>query len=297
MPASSLLRSAPHALDLPTYEGSGQCVHPDVIQIGGTCVPHRLLMAMEPYPHAQSAFENPSILGSDDGINWCVPAGVVNPVVPAPTRQGSWHSDGDLLLTREGRLFLYYRYNSGRGETTLLLQKTCDAVKWSAPDRLCTFPVSGRFASPAVVADDETYSLYYVDTIDEQVKRVTSRDGIDWRTESTVFAFDAAWHLDATRAGEWVYLLLNDKRSLFLLRSCDHRNWWILDEDGWRTYRAESTGVRPWPLLSPTSGAWDDALIYRSSLLVESGGLRLWYGAKSTANVWRVGYTDGSIPQ
>ncbi|MBA3458618.1 MAG: hypothetical protein H0T46_01550 [Deltaproteobacteria bacterium] len=68
----------PH-LEIPTYDGSGQVVHPDVLFDG-----YRYLLAYTPYPFSNGRFENPSIAISDDGLAFREIAPGVNPIAPAP---------------------------------------------------------------------------------------------------------------------------------------------------------------------------------------------------------------------
>jgi hypothetical protein len=293
MGKSNLLTRAASPLRLATYDGSGQCVHPDVIGIARAFYGRELLMVMEPYPYGDDYFENPSLLVSDDGLHWLLPEGLSNPVVDPPPRRGAWNSDGDLLIDQDHRLVLYYRYNSGRGETTLFRKTTLDGLHWSEAENIFTVPVSGTFASPALVRVGARYHMYYVDTLEHRVKLAISEDGKRWEGARTLFSFKHAWHVDATYSGEWVYILLNDKKSLFLLKSADQRTWSILDRGEWRLY--SRLGDFPQPILGPSEHSWDDGLIYRSTLLVENDVLRLWYGAKSTNNTWQVGYVDGPL--
>jgi hypothetical protein len=110
----------------------------DVVRIDRAFYDRDLLMVMEPYPNADKWFENPSLLASNDGLHWLVPEGVSNPVVEPPPHRGAWNSDGDLVISGDGRLFLYYRHNSGKGESTLLRKETADGVHWSAPQIIFT---------------------------------------------------------------------------------------------------------------------------------------------------------------
>ena len=64
-------------LDVPTYDGSGQVVHPDVL-----LEPGRLVMAITPYPYSDGRFENPSLVVSADGMAF--QAFGTNPIVPPP---------------------------------------------------------------------------------------------------------------------------------------------------------------------------------------------------------------------
>jgi len=62
-------------LFIPTYDGSGQAVHPDILywkdQYWMTCTP---------YPYGVDTYENPCIYTSKDNYNWQVPDGCINPL-------------------------------------------------------------------------------------------------------------------------------------------------------------------------------------------------------------------------
>jgi hypothetical protein len=294
VPRSSLLLNAEAPLAIPTYDGSGQCVHPDVINLDQRIYPCRYLMVMEPYPFACDALENPSLVGSNDGTQWAIPHGVANPLVPAPGAAGGWHSDADILY-RDSALWLYYRYNSGLGETTLRRITSVDGTRWSPPASLFTVPVSGRFASPALIDLEGRLHLIYVDTLACTVGLLTSLDGVVWSGERELFHFHEAWHLDAMADGDAVYVLLNDRERLFLLRSDPSLSAWALLGAGgeWVPAAGWSETTSGTPILGPSPEGWDDRRIYRSSLLLEHGKLRIWYSAQSTRNVWSIGYTDG----
>ncbi len=55
-------------LSVPTYDSTGQSVHPDVVLFPGGWHGSKYWMAMTPYPFGASSHENPSILNSDDGL-------------------------------------------------------------------------------------------------------------------------------------------------------------------------------------------------------------------------------------
>src|ERR1044071_8620340 len=56
------LDSEPALLDVPTYEQSGESVHPDIVAFPQAWHGRRYWMAMTPYPGSNPAFENPSLL-------------------------------------------------------------------------------------------------------------------------------------------------------------------------------------------------------------------------------------------
>lgn len=108
-------------LSTPTYDRSDQSVHPSVIDLkteygvnswGG----FRYWMALTPYPNFNSAFENPSILASNDGIRWIAPPGIINPLAPKPTGHvlDSYNSDPELVFDPDQNiLILYWREYRG----------------------------------------------------------------------------------------------------------------------------------------------------------------------------------------
>ena len=88
---------------LPTYDGSGQAVHPDIVgpeQTGGV-----YLMAFTPYPFTNDRFENPSVVISDDGLRFREERRGLNPLAPTP---GTDHNDDPDILCAEGHYDLVY---------------------------------------------------------------------------------------------------------------------------------------------------------------------------------------------
>jgi hypothetical protein len=256
-------------------------------------------MVMEPYPYGDDFLENPSLLFSNDGISWAIPFGLVNPIVAPPQARGSWNSDADLLITYDSNLCMYYRYNSGQGETTCFRKLSTNGFTWSRSEKLFTVDRSGTFASPALLRSGKIYYMYFVDTITETVKVCTSNDGANWGGGVDVLWFAGAWHLDAIKVEDWLYLMINARSALFLLRSTDGANWLLLTENGWDRYFCDlprQGRLDALPVVLPSETGWDNGSIYRSTFLIEDGVLKLWYGARSKGNEWNVGYACGAIP-
>jgi hypothetical protein len=293
MPRSEPFPNAPEPLRTPTYDGSGQCVHPDVLAVGGRFYGARYVMAVQPYAFGDDRLENPSLLTSDDGRAWVEAPGVPAPLVPAPAA-GGWNSDGD-LASDDGRLLLYYRYNSGRGETRLYLKESDDGTRWSEAEGLLTVDVSGEFVSPSVTVAGGRFRMFYVDSLRGQIRALESRDGRRWHAAASILDFPKVWHLDAVMHDGVPYLLVNNRHSLFLLRGAGSGRWSIYDAncERWLPF---GPALKPIPLLAPSCGGWDSHFLYRGSLLMEDDGLlKIWYSARSPHNVWRVGYTDGRV--
>src|SRR6185312_7486829 len=122
----------PVLLSVPTYENTGQAVHPDVLLFPQGWNGAHYWMAMTPYPGGSSYFENPSILVSEDGLALSVPAGVSNPIVPQPGVT-SYNSDPDLVYdATQQELVMSYRLVQ-RGWNRIEIKTTRDGVHWSEP--------------------------------------------------------------------------------------------------------------------------------------------------------------------
>ncbi len=74
-------------LNIPKYGGATGVVHPDVIYFPGGKDGYKYWMTYTPYPPQSN--ENPSVVRSNDGVNW-TDAGITNPVIQ-PGSSGSWN--------------------------------------------------------------------------------------------------------------------------------------------------------------------------------------------------------------
>ena len=69
----------------PTPDGTGYIIHPSVVDMGPQeWNGFRWWRLDTPYANQSGAEENPCIYGSNDRINWEVPAGLTNPIDPWP---------------------------------------------------------------------------------------------------------------------------------------------------------------------------------------------------------------------
>lgn len=283
----------------PTYDGSGQTVHPDIYYNAAGWNGWKYWMAITPYPNNDNQLENPSILVSNDGNAWQVPVGLTNPIVAAPGLP-SYNSDPCLLFV-SGTLYLFHRQTSTTNDTIFALSST-DGVTWSAPATVCT-GVNNRVVAPSVVYDGTQYVMFHIDIgagspyqwnmrtcatpngtysaatriwLDPPAGQDLWHITVFWDTATSMYHALIATVPSGTNGGTPGYL--------YFATSNDGLAWVLADT----------------PLLSPPGGsAWDGYEIYRAAGVRTATGYDLWYSARSTATsptVWHIGRTSMVLP-
>jgi hypothetical protein len=282
-------------LSIPTYDGSGQAIHPDVYVAPTTWSGHKYWMAFTPWP--SDPFENPSILCSDDNVTWAAPVGLTNPVEPAPGV--GYNSDTDLLLSPDGvTMYLFWRLVGAANTETLYVASSTDGVVWGGKTAIVTgaaVPAGTapqRVLSPAVLFYGGQYWMWTVRNTGSAMvvdywtasapAGTWTRNGsstVTLPTTTAPFTDRDIWHINVEHVEGQLMMTINDNGTcLFLAKSGDGINW----------------TTAPAPVLT-IGNAWDSVSLYRSAVVPTSDGktLRIWYAGKTTA--WRIGYTEVPI--
>jgi hypothetical protein len=194
----------------PTYDSSGEAVHPDVIYFSNDVIyfsngwhDYKYWMVMTPYPNSNDAYENPSILVSNDGSSWAVPSGLNNPIDPQPT--AGHNADTDIVYNSIADQIWVYYIECGAGTTYLKRRISSNGTNWNAEEDIFNLP-DYQLISPAIVKIDSTYHMWYVDSgaagcnaASTSVKHKTSTDGVSWSAAENVTISQSGyviWHLD-----------------------------------------------------------------------------------------------------
>lgn len=258
---------------IPTYDGSNQATHPDVILERPSGQPPRLVMAMTPYPFSDARLENPSVLVSGDGMAFAPPAGVHNPLAAAPPIDHN--NDPDLRRDpHTGEYEMLYLESLRPKAQNLVALRSADLVTWTRHDAI-KYDLAGgaRFiVSPAAIDDDGKTYLFFVDTEAHELQVIVSSDGRTWdsgtatRVQLELGAIKP-WHVDVVRGDTGFALLISGydtefaHQDVFLATSKDLVTWTL----------------RPEPLLDHDDATLGAASLYRSSGVVDHGSLIVWY--------------------
>lgn len=268
----------PGRLVIPTYDGSGQATHPDVLLERDTSGAPHLTMAMTPYPYSDEHFENPCLLISGDGMTFTAAPGAPAPLVAPPPYDHN--DDPDLRRDpRTGDYELLYLETLRPDRQTLVALRSRDKITWTRRDAVVYDLKAGAqfMVSPAAIdptGEAGVTHLFYVDAVTRVLYTMTSPDGVTWDPRgATKLALDVgaikAWHVDVIR-GDGAYGLLFSgyeeadgfkHQNLYLATSPDLVTWTL----------------RPAPLLSWKDPALGLDTLYRSTGIVEHGTLVVWY--------------------
>jgi hypothetical protein len=310
---TTLLEPAPFSnasapLVTPTYDGSGQAIHPGIVYVPIGWHGFSYWMAVTPYPNYDFTVENPSVLASNDGIDWQVPPGLRNPVTSGTGEL----ADPDLFYdATSDQLWMYY-IRKIYPTVYLVRRVSSDGVNWSDPQDVVTMP-KNALLSPAVDKVGKTYYLWYVNAWPDgssasssTMEYRTSQDGIHW-SEANVCQIDqpgyVIWHIDVLAV-----LVRNPDSGVY-----EEKEWLLAAAypmgmtSGWtKLFFAESGDAVNWatysqPVLNPGK-VWDAGQIYRSTLLYDplDDLIKVWYSARSageaspTVYQWHTGYTRQS---
>lgn len=162
--------NVPNPALIPTPDGTGDCLHPDVWDAGNAgWHGWRFWMGVTPFraTGGGEAIENPLIMVSNNGYHWRTPPGMTNPIDPWPGQAtndlGWYNSDTDLVYdAANDRLVLTYR-EVFQNQETIHCRTSSDGVTWSAQSTLMAFNNTGfGSVSQAVLqASPSEWRMYF----------------------------------------------------------------------------------------------------------------------------------------
>jgi hypothetical protein len=193
-------------LEIATYDGSGQVVHPDYVATPAGAFGRPFHLAITPYPYGNPSFENPSLFEATQRDRWSVSTGASNPIVRP---DAGYLSDPDLVYVPEsGELRLYYRQVTS--DNIVLVTRSTDGLRWAVPVEVARGP-NHEIVSPSVVrrAPDDWW-MFAVNSgpagcnaASTTVEARRSTDGLSWGPPQAVVLEQPdlwPWHLDV----QWI---------------------------------------------------------------------------------------------
>lgn len=208
-------------LNVSTYEGSGQVVHPDVIWDENK---EQFWLAITPYPDYQDQYENPSLYHSIDGMNFS-DSGISNPLAPAPVH--GFNCDPDIFFDRDGlKKMIYVETRTPDFQIVHRLSFNPISLQSITKDTLLlhefdsTDPKTEFILSPSVLVEPLNYRVYYVNLVKSAAEPNEIKMAVQSQlTHLQVQAFVKLnipmpenynpWHLDVFKTPKKYVMLLN----------------------------------------------------------------------------------------
>lgn len=154
----------------PPYE-AGYGTHPSVKDMKAatgkdTWNGWRYWMAWTPHVRANEATENPCICVSNDLKTWVIPAGLTNPIEPAPPGdyRKNYNSDTDLVYDPDtGRLWCYWRTVVADADEVIQARWSTDGITWNGPIEMFRTGALTAALSPAIMRVAKGHwRMYYI---------------------------------------------------------------------------------------------------------------------------------------
>ncbi len=297
-------QNADNPLLIPTYiDDNDETCHPDVLFFADGWNGWRYWMSHTPYPNTNVAYENPSIVVSNDGLTWIEPEGISNPI--ADVYQGTdmnnnYNSDSHLFMSPDQTtMHLIWRRKNGWNNELTYMKSSTDGINWSATSTVlsvyATTPeLNESILSPCMLHNGKGYVIWTVNT------KVTPRSiymrykptlDMPWSEPILTDIGDfpdgyRVWHMDIEYIDGYYHMLASvgisttqEGRVLYLGKSLDGVHW---------TFSSQ-------PVMIGQQGNWD-ARIYRSAFIRDESGLgyKNWYGSMNHPQ-WRIGYSEAEV--
>ncbi len=306
------LTHASHPLIIPTYDGTGEAVHPSVIDFKleydlETWRGYRYWMAMTPYPRGYDTFENPSLLASQDGLTWVVPPGLGKPLDIKGGR-GNFNSDPNLVYDPDERTLIIYWREYAKGQYEKIWRIKIRPSGLVDPKELCLeerwSDKEGLALSPTVWRKSAREWYMWTANGNNLIHLYTSTDGKTWspkqRCKSPWNNWNGGylpWHLEAKPNYR------EQKVEFFISGWPKHGKFddlVLLYAEAPMNNLTNLSMPLPKPILEiGKPGSWDDDQIYKTSFTIEpvqtSYRYHVWYSARSQTGLWHTGYTQGIL--
>jgi len=284
------LANARRYVDTPTYDGSGQVVHPDMLIFNSLFRGKKYFLCVDPFPNSNATKENPSILVSSE-TNKKFDTRVDNDLIPNPisgTPESGWFNSDSEIMWWKNRFWLYWRCGQTANYHRILKLKTSeDLIGWTDEIKVMTYNAGGscRYASPSFVPENDKAYCWFLKANDGSVhlfETVTGKN-LDYvqQCSLTMPARRTIWHADIAKLsnGEYWILCCDTKGSLWYGISRDRVHWEIASEK----------------VLDKSLLGWDNKRIYRATFAVEDGKILVWYSAQSRRGRWHCGYVESNV--
>ena len=246
-------------LFIPTYDGSMQAVHPDIIQWND-----EFWLTCTPYPYGVDTYENPSIYHSKDINQWHVPDGCRNPLAFPSIRKRGYHLSDPCLVVFKNSLLLYYREThkvDGIDRSHISMLSSGNGCNWKGPVTVMKSETDSLI-SPAIISSRMHCFMFHVrldNPYGGTLLLSKSDDGINWSSQGEVQVENIPegmliWHISIMTKDGYGKVIAEDENicgnllGLFLMRGINTTDvyklyWATCEGDGLRWKITEELSI------------------------------------------------------
>lgn len=265
-----------------TYDGSGQSVHPDIIEYK-----KKIFMAFTPYPFGIDTYENPCVVIWNNNQWELIPG--VNPLIKE--NDFKWHLSDPCLFIYQGYLVLIYRRTEKRNSknSSLFISKSSDGYKWENPKRL-NLPLGKDYISPAIIHSKRVH-LVYIDTDKENNKAmILSGDSLEFMDNVEEIALqgfrdEKIWHIGIAAEENWNKKYASNERFDCLVTT-------ITRQGEYKLYFGKLCFLQSWVLnleyeINPKELKKQE-MLYKSSFATIKNKKYIFVSWKNSKGVWKI---------
>lgn len=270
-------------IQITTYDGSEQCVHPDVIEYKD-----RLYMCFTPYPFGIDTYENPSIVYLNNK-RWEYWSGV-SPLVKETDFH--YHLSDPCLTTDDQTLYLFYRRTekSKCKASQLFFIMSKNGENWSAPTSV-ELEIEHDFISPAVILTNRWHLIYVNVENENNALYILSGDmpyNYDKREKVKLEGFknERLWHIGIVAKNNYNSKYSADKSFACILTNINEKGKYSI-HFGTLTYCEEK-----WVLNCKKEIVNQDILnckiVYKSTLCKIGSKAQIFISMSNNNNCWKI---------
>ncbi len=265
-------------LDIKTYDGSGQAVHPDIFLENG-----KIYLAFTPFKYSDNKLENPSLLVSSNGKYFYFIKGLSNPIVPSPPGKG-YNNDPDLFKIGN-KYYIVYNETYIEKYQLLNLLESEDLINWNkiTIDSI-DLKTEGITVSPSFAKNNSMFLFEVKLSNKKEIMYRNIKDDFSLSPYSKAI-FDRElsfepWHIDIIKNTNYFYMLISgieidfNYQDLYIARSLDLKHW----------------EIAPNPILKSNCLMLNSRKLYRSSGYFDKSGLHLYISLETYDNEWLIAY-------
>ena len=227
-------------LNINTYDGLHQAVHPDVILID-----YKYIMVVSPYPYSDEQYENPCLYTSDDKKHFSQLASGYPLVIPQNNKGRIYLSD-PALIVHNNETCIYYRECAFKENdlfvTSIYKISSKDFVLWNLPKLVHS--TEEQFICPNPIVVNGNIVIYYVTEQNGATvlnRCIEAQTGVKDQEHLMVTGIPAGyllWHIDIVRHQEQYVGLFTVSQDmsgsasrLFCALSNDYGRSWLIGKE------------------------------------------------------------------